>query len=148
MLHAATVVPSLDPLIDLDQTPQQALTPLKALKSTSKPQGSIARFVAAAPPLSEAQLKRMGALSSRRGALSRARLYLLTYALGHQLSREGQIHMNIMNFGDDQLKADVDFAGKKYAADVVGELLKNDPTLTGAQIHAVLLERAEAARTR
>lgn len=55
--------------------------------------------------------------------------------------------MDNMNFGDDQLKADVDFAGKKYAADVVGELLKNDPSLTGAQIHAVLLERAEAART-
>lgn len=72
MLHAATVVPSLDPLIDLDQTPQQALTPLKALKSASKHQSAIARFLAAAPPLSEAQLKRMGALSSRHGALSRA----------------------------------------------------------------------------
>lgn len=74
MLHAATVVPSVDPLIDLDQKrPQKALTPpQKAVKSTSKPQGVIARFVAAAPPLSEAQLKRMGALSSRRGTLSRA----------------------------------------------------------------------------
>lgn len=61
---------------------------------------------------------------------------------------EGQTPTDIMNFGDEQLKADVDFAGKKYAADVVGELLKNDPMLTGAQIHAVLLERAEAARTR
>lgn len=55
--------------------------------------------------------------------------------------------MDLNNLSDPQLIADMEHASKKYAADVVGELLKNDPMLTGAQIHAVLIERAEAART-
>lgn len=50
------------------------------------------------------------------------------------------------NFSDTKIAADIDFAGKQYAAAVVGELLMQDRTMTGQQVHRILVERMQERR--
>lgn len=46
------------------------------------------------------------------------------------------------SFSDARLNTDIDYAGKQYAASVIGELLKDDPAMTGQQIRRILVDRA------
>lgn len=53
--------------------------------------------------------------------------------------------MDLNIHADAQLIADFELASKRYAAGIVGELLEQDPSLIGAQLHEMLVERAQVA---
>lgn len=59
--------------------------------------------------------------------------------------------MDLSTLTDPQLRAELDFAAKQYAARAVGEMLDAQPSLTASELHQLLLDQvaeAEAASRR